>query len=171
MVKKSRTPIANVFEKLEELGGSTVKKTASSVQNTFSPVKLTETALGSQNEVPSTKAEISTQEKKHTPLDVEKLKKEYGSQDTPDLTLLRNRLFQYVKEGEQKAQNELEQEKKERQQSQLRQEEGKKKQDIELKKHQEEGNLPRGKQRRSIFSPKRKAQQQHAETRPASGKD
>ncbi|KKP69411.1 MAG: hypothetical protein UR68_C0052G0002 [Candidatus Roizmanbacteria bacterium GW2011_GWA2_35_19] len=60
--------------------------------------------------------------------------------------------------------------KKEKKRQEVLAEQDKKRKEEEKRKQQAYSNVPRGKARRSIFSQKKAAGQQHAETKPATGK-
>lgn len=145
----------DTFEQLVELGQSTAKKTVKSVAQTLNPFDKTSEVKKGKN---------------HTPLDFEKLKDKFQNKEKVQADALRNRLFQIVRQGDekilmQKRQKEME---KKRQEEYIIQE--KKKKEEEKKRQQQVGNLPRGKVRRSIFSVKKTSERQHAEIKPATGK-
>ena len=136
----------DTFEQLVELGQSTTK-------NTNHP-KSPESPKNSKN---------------HTPVDFDKLKNKFQDKDKLQAEALRNRLFQIVKREDEKIleQKDMEEAQKKRQQEYEVQEKKRKEQE---KKQQQQGNIPSGKIRRSIFSSKKTAERQHAELKPASGK-
>ncbi len=162
----------DTFEKLVELGTSTAKKTGKSLAQTFSPLKLLEKSVGLNNG----QDDLQEREKKiskdsHTPLNFEKLKEKYEQQDKQRENALKNRLFQLVKQGEEK-----EIEIKKQEEMKKKQEEERERAERERRKKIEEEQktqelIPRGKIRRSIFSPKKAAQQKHAEFKPAASKN
>lgn len=147
--------LQDTFEQLAELGQSTAKKAVKQIGQTFTPLGVLEKE---QDKKPN-----------HTPLDLKGLEKKYDAQDKQKEAVLRTRLFQLVKEGEKE---ELAKQKKERQEKerQLIAEEEEHKKKEEEKKKQQTTEAPRGKIRRSIFSPKKVAQREHAEIKPAVGK-
>lgn len=178
MKKGKGTFAGDTFEKLAEMGKSTVKKTGKSVSQTFDPSKLFEQTTGSSHELPQKqepqeKAPSSDKTKNHTPLDFAALQKKYEEQDREKMNKLRGHLFRLVKEGEQKVLEEKKKEEKEKVEREMREKEEKKKKDEEEKKRQQD-EIPRGKQRISIFSPKaarkRAANRQRTEIRPSTGK-
>lgn len=163
----------DIFERLEELGQSTVKQTAKAVASTVSPTKIVETIFGvnSNQTGPEDKLKEKLKNKKnnHTPLNFEKLQKNYDKTDAKKTNALRIHLFNLVRRADEKSladrrQKDLE---KKRREEMERQE---KKRKEEEKKKLQAGPLPKGKIRQSIFSPKKIAERQHAETRPATGK-
>lgn len=159
--------LQDTFEKVVELGGSTAKQTAKQVSQTFSPLNILENLTTSGSSKP-----IETDKKKdtHTPIDIKGLTKNYEAQDKQKESALRNRLFQLVKSGDEQ---ELQKKKsEERQKTVQEQREEQQKEEEEKKKRETQilGEIPQGKQRRSIFSPRVKAQREHAEYKPASGK-
>ncbi len=154
-MKKGRI-LHDTFEQLAELGQSTAKKAVKQVGQTFIPLGMVE---DEQNKKPN-----------HTPLDLDKLEKKYDQQDKQKEMALRTRLFQLVKEGEKEELAKLKRRKQEEEQKLLAEEQEKKKKEEEEKKKQQVVEAPRGKVRRSIFSPKKVAQREHAEVKPATGK-
>ncbi len=161
----------DTFEKLVELGLSTAKKTGKSVAQTFSPLTLLEKAAGLNNAQDNhQEREKKTDKNSHTPLDFERLKEKYNQQDKQKEIALRNRLFHLVRQGEEK-----EIERKKQEEMNKKQEEEREKAEKERRKKMEEQQtqelIPRGKIRRSIFSPKKAAQQKHAEFKPAGSKN
>ena len=161
---------SDTFEQLAELGVSTTKKTIRGVAQTFNPMKMAEQLLGPPG---STETEPKKQEKDkkptHSPLNFDSLKTTYAKQDKVKVTALRNRLFQLAKSNEQAA---IEKERKEREQAQSKAlgEESERKKHVKEKAKMQSSSIPLGKQRRSIFSPRKMAQRQQVETRPSSGK-
>jgi len=164
---------SDTFEKLAELGTSTVKKSASAVKQTFDPTKIFEKVVGIEQ--PKDKGiekleKGQSKKQNHTPLDLKKLQSKYEDQDKVKQQVLRQHLFQLVKRSgedvvERKKQEELEKKRK------LTYEEEEKKQKAEEKKKLEQmQTIPMGKIRRSIFSPKKVAKREQAEVKPATGK-
>lgn len=164
----------DTFEKLAELGASTAKKTVKSVAQTFSPLKILEqTKNSSTSEVEEEQRDGKTSEVKnsgHTPIDLEGLKKKYEDQDKQKEEQLRQRLFQLVKEGEKGARREADEKEKERQQRLLQAEQAKKKKGEEKKAQEQQEDIPKGKERKSIFSTKKIVREKHAEFKPGGGK-
>ncbi len=162
----------DTFEKLVELGSSTAKKTGKSLAQTFSPLRLLEKAVGlDTNQADNQNKEKNVGKDSHTPLNFKRLKEKYDQQDKQKEMALRNRLFQLVKQGEEK-----EMERKKQEEMAKKQQEEREKAEKERKKKLEEQQqaqelIPRGKIRRSIFSPKKAAQQKHAEFKPAGSKN
>lgn len=150
--------LQDTFEQIIELGGSTVKKSAQQVVQTFNPLSNADASNESHRSNES-----------HTPLDFKKLQEKFKDKEKMKTEALRNRLFKMVKEDDErllmkKRQKELE---KKRQEEWEKQE--KKRQEEEKKKNLAMP-IPLGKVRRSIFSPKKTAKRLHTETRPAVGK-
>jgi len=161
----------DTFEKLVELGSSTAKKTGKAVAQTFSPLQITERLLGHENTgETSSQKNYEKKPQSHTPLNFEKLQQRYAEQDEIKQRMLRQRLFQMIKQQEEKVQ----QEKKQTEGQQKLMEERKKQEEErkrQLAQQQVQEEIPRGKIRRSIFSPKKVAQQKHAEIKPSIGKN
>lgn len=164
----------DTFEKLAELGTSAVKKTGQSVKQTFDPGKMVEQVTGNESSPnnPNNSKEQLTKKKGHTKLDLDKLQKSYQDQDKQKTDALRNKLFQLVKSGEEKVMQEKEQKEKDKQQQILNQEQEKKrKREEEEKRRMESEAAPQGKERRSIFSRKKRAKPiPTVETKANSGK-
>lgn len=154
-MKKGRI-LHDTFEQLAELGQSTAKKAVKQVGQTFNPLGILETE--------------KNKKQNHTPLDLEGLEKKYDEQDKQKEAVLRTRLFQLVKEGEKEELARQKRQKQEEQQKLLSEEEKKKKEEEEEEKRKQLAKAPKGKIRRSIFSPKKVAQREHAEVKPATGK-
>lgn len=161
----------DTFEKLVELGSNTAKKTGKSLAQTFNPLKLLEKATGINNDQDGhPEMEKKTGKNSHTPLNFEKLKEKYDQQDKQKEIALRNRLFQLVRQGEEKEiERKRQEEMAKRQQEERETAEKVRRKKIEGQQAQE--LIPRGKIRRSIFSPKKAAQQKHAEFKPAGSKN
>lgn len=164
--------LSDTFEKLAELGGATAKQTTKVTQQVVNPQKVLEQVTGVTNRSEEeAKREI---EKKNasTPLDLQKLEKSYEEQDKQKEDILRNRFFQLVKEGERGALAEAKREEEEKKKREEQEVEEKKKKEQERLKQQEAGDgLPKGKERKSLFSPKKKAQELHPETKPSGSKN
>lgn len=158
--------IRDSFEQVVEAGGTIAKRGAKQIGKTLNPLQMIENALG-EDEVRDLKnKESKTNGQNHTPLDVEKLEKKYDGEDQGEMTAVRNKLFQMVREGEQRELARKKREKEEKEREEEQEKLAKKKEEEEKKKIQQQ-EIPKGKQRRSIFSP---AQKEHAEIKPAIGK-
>lgn len=158
--------IHDSFERIAELGQSITKKGSKQAVETFSPINIIENLTTSSTSKPIEKEKEKTD---HTPIDINTLKSKYEEQDKQKENVLRNRLFRLVKSGDEQEleKKQAENRKKTAQEQQEEQEKIEKEKKI---KESQSGDIPQGKQRRSIFSPKAKAQREHAETRPAVGK-
>lgn len=170
MVKSS--VLQDSFEKIAELGGSTAKKAGKSVAQIFNPLKIAEKIVSgtSQNENPSPQKEFEKKKDKHTPLDFEKLKKEYADQDKTKTEALKKRLFDLVKKDDEETAEKKKKEEQEKKQQVLYTEQEKRKKGEEKRRQEQTAGAPQGKQRRSIFSPKKMVQRQQLEVRADSGK-
>lgn len=159
--------LGDTFEQLVELGQSTAKKTVKSVAQTLNPFdKTSET----QNTKHSKSPESPKNPKDHTPIDFKKLKNKFQDKDKLQAEALRNQLFQIVKREDEKSleRKKMEEAQKKRQEEYLAQE--KKRKEQEKKQQEQQSNIPKGKIRRNIFSLKKTAERQHAELKPATGK-
>ena len=161
-----------ILGELLELGKSTVKNTGQQLKQTFSPLKILEGIVGGGNESPliekNDKNELKGKQNS-TPLDTEKLRQRYQEQDKQKEGALRQRLFQLIKRGEEEALQRQKQQEAEKQRMEAYQEQKKRKEE-ERKKQEALVEIPKGKIRRSIFSPKKVVQRQQAEVKPAAGK-
>ncbi len=166
---KKKTILTDSFERITELGKTSAKKTAKAVKNIVQDVG---TAKGLEKLVTGYEKTFNekSNDQNHTPLDVDKLKTHYEQQDKQKMEVLKTHLFRLSKQEEQKINAQRKQEREQKKQQEFTEEEEKKKKEEEIKKRLAESSIPKGKERRSIFSPKKKAQQEHAETRPAVGK-
>ncbi len=169
--QKKRTFIGDTFEQLADTTTSTGKKVASSVSQTFNPLDSINNEKQMQGQIAIEKAKEKMEKKKknHTPIDLQNFEKNYKEQDEKKAEELRQRLFKLVREGEDEAYEEKKGKEGERKKKEEEEEQQKKRRKDEEKRQQEDGSLPKGKQRRSIFSPKKKSQEQHTEYKPTSG--
>ncbi|MBI5127089.1 hypothetical protein HZA76_01380 [Candidatus Roizmanbacteria bacterium] len=158
--------LEDTFEQLAELGVSSAKKTVKSVAQTLNPFDKPSETQNPQNQKT---LESLKKSKNHTPLDFDNLKNKFQDKEKLKAEALRNRLFQMVKQGDEKLMMEKRQKELEKKRQEVYLEEEKKRKDEE-KKRQQAAPMPTGKIRRSIFSSKKTAEQQHAETKPATGK-
>lgn len=162
----------DTFEKLAELGVSTAKKTVKSVAKTFNPLDPLLNPENSSFNQSSQQQQIESLKKNssnHTPLDFEKLSKNFQDKEKAAQEALSRRLFQMVQQSDER----LLQEQKQKQLEKKRKEEWEaqeKKRKEEEEKRTQPTVIPQGKIRRSIFSPKKVAQRQHIETKASSGK-
>ena len=162
----------DTFEKLAEHGKAAVRSGAKQIVQTVSPTKILEQVIGNNtNDRGVEKLEKGQGNKpKHTPLNFDKLQKNYDSQDQLKMASLRNHLFQIVKSGEEKVMYEKKQEEEQKKQKERYEIEQKKRKELDRKRQDQTTEAPRGKIRRNIFSPRKVAERSHAETKPASGK-
>ncbi len=166
--KRKGRMIADTFEQIEDFGKSTVKHVTRQTLRTFSPLDILEDLSSTKQS--TAQENKNSQEKKpnHTPINTNLLKTEYEQQDKKKEIALKNRLFQLVKQGDEK---ELQKKKqKEQEKKQVEVEEEQKKREEKKKEEEQKGQVPQGKIRRSIFSPRTKAKREHFETRPSTGK-
>ncbi|MDH7476185.1 MAG: hypothetical protein QHH09_01800 [Microgenomates group bacterium] len=171
--KKAATGIlGGTFEQLEDFSKRTTKQATQALGRTFSPLNILEGVIHGVDYSSLEKAEEKKEKtaNNNTPLDIEKLREKYHNQDRQKTEFLRNRLFQLVKSGEEKAIAEEKKAKEEKARKEEMEADEKKRQEEERKKQEEQLPMPKGKVRRSIFSPKKMAERQNAEVRPSSGK-
>lgn len=161
--------LEDTFEQLIELGKSTAKKTVKQIGQTLNPLSpLMSPDNNSETKQSSLKNE-STKGKNSTPLDFEKLNEKFKNQEKTKEQALRQRLFQMVRQADER----LLQEQKQKEIEKKRREELEKQEKERQKKEEQarqQSDIPMGKIRRSIFSPKKVAQRQHIETKASVGK-
>jgi len=158
----------DAFEQLGEFGKSTAKNTVRQVADTFNPLSgLTESSGSDKNRFSEAVKKIEqgkSKSKNNTPLDFDKLNQKYQNQDKQKADALRNRLFQRVKDSDEKLlyqKKQQEQEKKRQEAYQLEQDKRRK---LQQQHQQQSGNIPHGKERRSIFAPNKKKKMVQAES-------
>lgn len=164
--------LEDTFEKLAELGVSTVKKSGVAVKQTFDPLRLAEKTVGSNTPQDKGMEKLEkgqSQKQKHTPLDFDKLQKKYQDQDAIKMDTLRNRLFQLVKGADEKILQEKKLEEQRKKQKEVYELQEKRRKEEERKRIEQQA-IPQGKIRRSIFSAKKVAKREQAEVKPAAGK-
>ena len=168
--------LSDSFEQLVELGQSTAKQGAKQVAQTFSPLKMIDNAIkGGEGGLDHRSLDeggktAEVKGNKSTPLDLNKLQKKFQDQDKVKLESLRNRLFQIVKREDEKSLERKKAEEEQKKQKEEAEKEQKKRQQLQQQKAQQVKEEPRGKIRRSIFSPKKVAQRSQQEVKPAAGK-
>jgi len=179
----------DTFEQLVELGQSTAKKTGQAMKQTFGPKALWNSAFGKSDDKTqssekqggpalrsfseggrTSEVERAKRSEKSTPLDFQNLQKKFETKDKVKADRLKNRLFQLVKSGEEKVWEEKKQEKIQKERQEVLEGQEKKRKEIEKRKVDEQTGIPKGKERRSIFSRKKVVQRERAEFKPASGK-
>lgn len=167
---RKKTFISDTFEQIADTGVGSAKQSMKAVKQTFDPFsKMPESKGMSQSEKMSmTQREILGKKDNHTPIDLKELEKKYDDQDKKKQDVLRQRLFKLVSEGTELAYHEKDKKMQEKKRDEEKEEQDKKKAQAK-RRSQDEGAIPRGKQRRSILSPKKKAQQQHTEYKPSAG--
>jgi hypothetical protein len=163
------TILGDTFEQLAELGQSTAKKTVKSVVQTFNPLSVI-ASPDKIGEKQSRQQAESLDGKNHTPLDFKKLQNNFQNKEKSQADALRNRLFQMVRQGDEKLLMEKRQKDLEKKRREEMEKQERTKKEEERLRNQGSGIIPKGKSRRSIFSHKKAAQQQQTEVKPASGK-
>lgn len=164
--------LEDTFEQLAELGQSTAKNAVKSVVQIVNP--FDKTSGGKTSEVNSAQNQARTAEVKrgtnHTPVDFDKLKNKFQDKDKLQAEALKNRLFQIVKREDEKILERKDMEEAQKKRQEEYDEQAKKRKEQEKRQQEQQGNIPKGKIRRSIFSSKKTAERQHAEFKPATGK-
>ncbi len=162
----------DTFEQLAELGMSTGKKTIKAVAQTINPLSAFDKQTGDGTaEVEERGGKTSEVKKRnnHTPLDFEKLKEKYQNGDAQKTQALKKHLFDLVKGADERLLMEKKQKEMEKKRQEALEEQDRRKKEQE-RYVQQDDTLPHGKVRRSIFSKKKVATEQHAEMKPATGK-
>lgn len=148
----------DTLEQGTEFASKTAKASVKAVTETLNPFS----SLKSKETLPKEKKDS------HTPLNFEKLEKQYKNQDTFKTDKLRQTYFQRVKSEEEKVL--MDKKKTEQEKEQMLIQEKQQKERQKALQAQQPSEAPRGKQRRSIFSKKRAVQSEQAEMKPSSGK-
>jgi len=163
--------LSDTFEQVGEFSKSTVKKAGQALAQTFSPLNLAELLINpAKTETAPDKKKGEEDKKNHTPLNIEKLQKNYQKQDNQRLETMRQRLFQLVKkEEEQQIQRKKQEEQQKKEEEEIKKGEQKKEEE-EKARRQQIAAIPSGKIRRSIFSRKKVAERQNMEVKPSTGK-
>lgn len=108
----------------------------------------------------------------YTPLRLEKLQEKYREQDEAKMNDVRQKLWHYFN-LEKQEENKAIEERKRKEIERKHKEEQEKEEEIKRKQAQQQQNvvpMPKGKERRSIFAPRKTARRSMAETRVGTGK-
>lgn len=169
---KKPSVITDTFEQVAETGLGAVKKAPKAVAQTFNPVtNLPESHGAGQNEaVQKAHKEFGEKTGNHTPLDFDQLQKQYEVQDKQKQDDLRHRLFKLVKEGEENTYEMKKKKEEEKKYQEQKAEQEKQNKEEDQKRRTSDSSLPKGKRKKGLFSPKKKAEEQHTEYRPSSSK-
>jgi AAA15 family ATPase/GTPase len=171
---------SDTFEQLEDLAGSTVSQTGQAIKSVTlgSLQKALEEFTGSASATPKADKGIEKLEKgqakqqNYTPLDAKKLEEGYKKQDQQKIEDVRQRLWHFFnleKQEEKEAIEERKREEMERKRKKQMEEEEKKKKEKPTEQ-QPFVETPKGKERRSIFAPRKVSKRSQAETRADAGK-
>ncbi|PIY69077.1 hypothetical protein COY90_02615 [Candidatus Roizmanbacteria bacterium CG_4_10_14_0_8_um_filter_39_9] len=170
----------DTFEKALEAGQSMAKSSAKQIKQTFSPLQMIKNALGGGESNPQSPMESKMKEMQgkkemgNTPLDFSKLQEKYQNQDKAKTDMLRQRLFQMVKGGDEKIMMEKKQkEEEEKRRIAYEEHERKRNKQDQQRMMQQSGNEPQGKERQSVLAPKKKKRAQNPspiEIKPSTGK-
>jgi hypothetical protein len=164
---KKGTILGDTFEQLAELGQSTAKKTVKSMSQIVNP--FDNAKISAVEERSGKTAEVKNG-KNSTPVDFDKLKNKFQDKDKLQAEALKNRLFQMVKREDEKIleRKDMEEAQKKRQEEYEDQE--KKRKEQQQKNQNQQSGIPTGKAKRGFMTRKKSSEQQHAENKPASGK-
>ena len=175
--------IHDAFEQVVETGKDMAKSSAKQVKETFSPWDMIRNSFTEektpQNQEQSSVAQTKLKEmqgkgEKHTPLDFDKLQKQYASQDKQKIEMMKQRLFQLVKKDEEKTVMKGKQEKAEKERNIAQEEAEKRRNEEERRRRSMMSDAPEGKSGRgtALIGKKRRkpTEPQPAETKPGSSK-
>lgn len=166
---------SDTFEQLAELGKSTAQKTGQALKSLIIPkvqkIVSSDEGSGLSKNQPTNNAAEKDLKQNFTPLDNKRLDQHYEKQDEKKLVEIRE-FFARFKTEEKQAVEEHKKEEVERKQKEEQEKQQKKKREIEKQEEQEVQAplLPKGKERKSIFSPQKTAKRAQAETRVGAGK-
>jgi len=154
------------------------KSSAKQVKETFSPWDMirnsfTETSNTQDQNTQSKLKEMQGKGEKHTPLDFDKLQKNYADQDKKNIESMKQRLFQLVKRDEEKTVMRGKQQKAEKERAVTQEEADEKRRKEDKKRQLSFSGAPQGRTGRgtALMGKKRKSTEpQPAETKPGSGK-
>lgn len=157
--------ISDTFEQLAELGKSTAQKTGQAVKSL-----AVDTVKKAGIEMAGRASDTAQKKENFTRLDGKKLETRYTAEDSEKTAEVRRRLRHFLDLKKNEEQKAVEARKKEEEEwKKKNEEEEEKKKKTEAAKKQE-NPLPKGKERKSIFSPKKVAKRSQVETRAGSGK-
>ncbi len=164
----------DIFEKALEAGHSMAKSGGKQLKQTFNPIDILKNTFSQDSESQEQQKEMQQMKEKMgnkaTPLDFAKLQEKYTKQDNQKAKILANRLFQLVKQGEEKVKTDKERETQEKKRTEIW-EVQQKKQEKQKQQQTEQTEMPQGKERKSILGgKKKKATPDTAELRPSKGK-
>ncbi len=167
------------FEQAVEAGQSMVKSSAKQVKQTFSPWDMIANSFNeskdSQAHLEAKAKEQMGKNKNSTPLQFGELQKKYANQDEQKIQMMKQRLFQMVKNNDEKTLLKSQQEKAEKEKNEAYEVIEKKRKEEEQKKQQTNSEAPEGKSGRgtALMGKKKKrkpTEPQPAETKPGGGK-
>ena len=175
--------IHDAFEQVVETGRDMAKSSVKQVKETLSPWDMIRNSFTeektpqNQEQSPNVKTKLKEMQgkgEKHTPLDFDKLQKRYADQDKKKIDMMKQRLFQLVKNEEGKTVMKGKQEKAEKERNVAQEEAEKRRNEEERKRRNMMSDAPEGKSGRGtalIGKKKRKpTEPQPAETKPGSSK-
>lgn len=171
--------IQDAFEQVAETGRDMAKSSVKQVQETFSPWDMirnsfdvkTENKNGPETHLKNMKEKIG--KNGHTPLDFDRLQQSYQNQDKAKADALANRLFQLVKQQDERTLLTSKQKTAEKIQMESYQDAEQKRKNEDRLRMQSQSAAPQGKERKNIFGGKKKRKGtdvQPLEARPNSSK-
>jgi len=160
--------LQDTFEQLAELGTSTAKQTVKSVVGIVNPFPSNES--NSTNESNKANSSETDKKKNHTPVDFDKLKDSFQDKEKTKMAGLRNRLFQMVKNEEEKSVVEMRQKEMQKKRQEDYDKQQKEQEEIRKIKAQSQTSAHGKLKGNNAQRKKAAAQQQQAEMKPATGK-
>ena len=163
----------NTFEQVIETSHEIAKSAEKQVKETFNPLDMIRTSFTEEKnpQAKDSKSESKdtlSKDEKHTPLDFDNLNKSYADQDKQKIDAMKQRLFQLVKNDDEKTATKTKQEKAQKERTILQEEDEKKRREQEQRRQQSYSTSPQGKLKGG--KRKRPAEPQPAETKPGSSK-
>lgn len=171
--------IQDAFEQVAETGRDMAKSSVKQVQETFSPWDMIRNSFEAKADNKNgPESQLNNMKEKmrkggHTPLDFDRLQKSYQNQDKAKADALASRLFQMVKQQDERSLMASKQKAAEKAQMDAYTESDKKRRKDEQLRIQSQSGAPQGKERRSILGGKKKRKGtdvQPLEARPNSSK-
>lgn len=175
--------IKNAFEQLAETGRDMAKSSGKQVKETFSPWDMIRNSFSEDEKSKSGKGPQEIQKLKEmqgngggaSPLDFDKLQKSYANQDQQKIESMKQRLFQMVKNEDEKIIQRKDQKVAENKQVESQEIAEQRRREEERRRVNSQSNAPEGKSGRgTALSGKKKKRQplepQPAESKPGGGK-
>lgn len=171
--------VQDAFEQVVESGQTMAKSSVKQVASTFNPWDMIKNSFQNGGESSPTPQELQKKQEQldkqpgSTPLDFQKLQKNYAEQDKHKIDAMKNRLFQMVKGQEERQLQEGKRKKLEQERQVNWEEDEKKRRAYQEQQRRNMSAEPQGKERGSILGGKKKKKSvmepQPAELKPTTG--